>query len=399
MSNRAVKQAVKTAAYVPELDGVRGIAIATVMGLHFFASNLEHPQNTIEAIVGRITGYGMWGVDLFFVLSGYLITGILWDTRGSEHYLRTFYVRRTLRIFPLYYAVLFVILVLIPAGWLAHYAPEALKIRQVQGWLWPYLTNIYVAREGSFAIPYVSHFWTLAIEEHFYLFWPFIVGFLERKTMMRITVALAIFAFCSRILLHVAGVNDMVSHVVTPFRLDSLCVGAWFALAARGELGADALGTKMKLWLPLSFAALIVLVLIHSTPSPWDPIAVPLKGLLLAIFCGAFIFTVAWPGGPAIMKWPLRLGWLRMLGKYSYGLYVFHAIVSCAFGYRNTLVTLTQHVGSRTLALFLQGAVGIALSCAIAIASYELFEVHFLRLKRLFQANLGARSLGQANKS
>ena len=389
MSSKAAVQATKPAAYVPELDGIRGIAIACVMALHFYSDPFRHPHNFVESVVARIAGYGMWGVDLFFVLSGYLITGILWDTRGSKHYFRTFYVRRTLRIFPLYYAVLFVILVVIPAGFLGHYAPGALKIRPLQGWLWSYLANVYVAREGSFSIPYVSHFWTLAIEEHFYLFWPFVIGLFERKTAILTTVILGLAAFCSRIVLHACGVNDMVEHVITPCRLDSLCMGAFFALAVRGKGGADALGKRMKLWLPLSAAALGILMLAHAPHSSWDAIAIPLKGLLLAGFCGTFIVVAAWSRGPEFMKWPLRIGWLRALGKYSYGLYVFHAIISYYFWERNILRYFTSWFSSRTLAVLVEGAVGMGLSCLIAFASYELFELHFLRLKRFFEPARG----------
>jgi len=382
-------KAKKTGTFVPELDGVRGIAIAAVMVSHFFSDFATNPQSSLESVVGRFVGYGMWGVDLFFVLSGYLITGILWDSRGSGHYFRTFYMRRTLRIFPLYYAVLFVILVLVPASWMHQHAPEALQIRPVQGWLWSYLVNVYVARQGSFSIPYVSHFWTLAIEEHFYLFWPFIVGSFERRTVMRIAVVLSLLAFGSRVALHFAGVDDMASHVLTPCRLDSLCVGALFALAARGDGGEQALGAKMKLWFPISGGALALLMLMHSTPSPWDPVAVPLKGLLLALFCGAFIFTVAWSQGPSFIKWPLRLSFLRNLGKYSYGLYVFHAIISY-YVLKHDTVRYFKHFGaSPRLAYALNGACGIALSCLVAYASYELFEVHFLRLKRYFESGKG----------
>ena len=93
-------------AYVPELDGIRGVAILAVIAVHFVATIFEQPQNLVERIAGKITGYGMWGVDLFFVLSGYLITGILWDSRPSPRYFKAFYMRRTLRIFPLYYGIL-----------------------------------------------------------------------------------------------------------------------------------------------------------------------------------------------------------------------------------------------------------------------------------------------------
>jgi len=374
-------------AYVPELDGIRGIAISAVMLLHFYSQSFGETHNFVESIVARVSGYGMWGVDLFFVLSGYLITGILWDTRGSEHYFRSFYMRRTLRIFPLYYAVILTIVILIPASVFRRFAPEALEIRPVQGWLWSYLTNVYVARQGAFSIPYLSHFWTLAIEEHFYLFWPFIVGTFERVTALRATVLLGIAAFLLRVALGFAGANEMMSHVLTPCRLDSLCIGAFFALAARGPGGMASLGYKMKIWLPLSLSALTALMMLPSHESRWAPIVVPLKWLLLAIFCGTFIVTAAWENGPLLIKSPLRMRWLRELGKYSYGLYVYHAIISYYFWKHNMVLEFEQRIANRTTAVLACGACGIVLSCLVAYVSFELFEVRFLRLKRLFQAS------------
>src|SRR5258708_3524727 len=97
---------------MPGLDGVRGLAILMVMAVHFVGDVV--PQDKIERFAARIANYGVGGVDLFFVLSGFLITGILFDSAASRHYYRNFYARRTLRIFPLYYGVLFVLFVAAP---------------------------------------------------------------------------------------------------------------------------------------------------------------------------------------------------------------------------------------------------------------------------------------------
>src|SRR6186713_152936 len=132
--------------HVPELDGIRGVAILMVLALHFVCSQIPAHQNKLELVLARLTGYGAWGVDLFFVLSGYLITGILWDMRGSNAYFRTFFVRRTLRIFPLYYATLLIFTVLIPDSFVRARMPEVLTIRELQPWLWTYLTNVWVAQ-------------------------------------------------------------------------------------------------------------------------------------------------------------------------------------------------------------------------------------------------------------
>ncbi len=370
--------------HVPELDGVRGVAIAAVMIMHFIAGLVGEPQNLFEKVAAAVTGYGMWGVDLFFVLSGYLITGILWDSRPSTRYFRVFYMRRLLRIFPLYYGVLFVLVVLIPRSVFLAYDPDALRIRDVQAWLWTYLTNVYVAKEGSFAIPYVSHFWTLAIEEHFYMVWPFVIRFVSRRAAMTTAIALSALALTLRLTLAFLPVNELWAHVLTPCRLDALCIGAYLALAIRGPDGAGPSGVRVQRWVLPALAVLVVLVVLPMGEQ-LRRVTLPLKELLMALIFGGAVLLSAWSDGPKVLKVPLRWGWLRWLGKYSYGLYVFHVMIVYAFASHHTIDYFQGLVGSHTLALLVQAVIGTLLSLLVAVLSYHLYEVHFLRLKRLFK--------------
>jgi peptidoglycan/LPS O-acetylase OafA/YrhL len=157
---------------VPVLDGLRGLAILLVMLHHFFQNYVPEPV-WIDRLVFGLMGCGWFGVDLFFVLSGFLITGILYDAKGADRYFLNFYARRTLRIFPLYYAVLVLLFVLLPrvphplaADYVSDSAPDQL-------WFWLYLTNFRIALNGgwySHLVP--SVFWSLAIEEQFYVLYP-----------------------------------------------------------------------------------------------------------------------------------------------------------------------------------------------------------------------------------
>jgi peptidoglycan/LPS O-acetylase OafA/YrhL len=379
ISARPAKQA-----HFPELDGIRGLAILAVMALHFLAFHIEGERNSTEKLVDAVAGYGMWGVDLFFVLSGYLITGLLADTRDSAKYFSSFYMRRTLRIFPLYYGVLFVLLVLIPRSFLEAHAPQALQARAVQPWLWSYLTNVYIAKSGSFSIPYVSHFWTLAIEEQFYIMWPLVVRFASRRTAISVAVALSVLALVSRVVLALTVSNDFWAHVFTPCRLDTLCIGAAFALWVRGPEGWAVLRGAAK-GVPLVVAAMLALKFLAS-PGTSAQVALAFKEFLLAILFGVFVSTSAWPSGWNLMRAWLRWRPLMLMGKYSYGLYVFHGMIADYLDFHGGFAYFTRISGSLAGGLFWQAIVGSLISLLIAVASYHAYEMPFLRLKRLFRA-------------
>lgn len=369
--------------YVPELDGIRGIAIAVVMILHFIASPLPNPQNLVERVAVGIAGYGMWGVDLFFVLSGYLITGLLWDSRSSGSYFSSFFMRRALRIFPLYFGVIFLLVVLLPRGLLAERLPDVLEIREVQVWLWTYLTNVYIAIQGGFVIPYVSHFWTLAIEEHFYLLWPFLVRFASRRTIIATAMVLCLGALGSRIALAFAPDNHMWAHTFTLCRLDSLCIGGMVALWVRGERGWSVLDRAVRLFPVVAVVMLVLLVVpMHGD---WGHVSLALKQFVLAILFAFLIGVAAWPSGWPPVRVFLRWPPLMALGRYSYGLYVFHGIIAYFLVWHGGLDYFAGITGSRTSALFLQAIVGAGASLVISVASYHLYEAPFLRLKRYFK--------------
>ena len=173
--------------HVPALDGVRGIAIAMVL-LH----HCGWP---------RVFGEGGWiGVDLFFVLSGYLITGILADTRESVGRGRSFYVRRALRIFPLYYAVLFALFVVAPIVHPISWAQYRALVPE-QAWYWTYLSDWRMAFAHPPTVTLLGHFWTLSIEEQFYWVWPVVIWSLTGRAAMRLCGGLLMAASILRVYL------------------------------------------------------------------------------------------------------------------------------------------------------------------------------------------------------
>jgi peptidoglycan/LPS O-acetylase OafA/YrhL len=372
---------------MPALDGVRGLAILMVLFVHFFADTV--PTNRFESVVTRISGFGVYGVDLFFVLSGFLITGILVDSKGGGGYFRNFYARRALRIFPLYYGVL--IAVLIVAS-IATSSPNLQIVRSRQAWAWLYGINVFSALRGEFSFPYIDHFWSLAVEEHFYFFWPLVVWLCSRDTLLRVCVGLALASLAARVIGVMLGVNTLALDVLTPFRLDGLCTGAAFAVYARRAGGLDALARFTQ---RLAIGGVVLFAASHLVSTVEPGLFGPMRQLrtsLFMIFLGHMMI--------AALRSPSR-AWLsrffgpklQFLGTYSYGLYVFHHLISYYFVAHRTEFVVAKWVGSHTVAVFLQALAGMSLSLGIAMASYHLFEKRFLVLKRRWEPQAGGARL------
>ncbi len=367
--------------HMDALDGVRGLAIVLVLFVHFVGD--DKPRGLVEHFVTRLSSYGAWGVDLFFVLSGFLITGILYDSKNKARYFRTFYVRRTLRIFPLYYGVLALLFLVTPLV-SAAYHPGLAESERHQAWLWSYATNLYLSLAGSWrALPYVSHFWSLAVEEHFYLVWPLIVLCASRKMLLRICVAGAAFALALRCALAFHGASPVTLVAFTPCRIDALLTGAFLAVAARSiELGE--LAKRVRPWLLPCAAGIAITTAWHAKIGLVSYLVLPLRGTLVALTFGALLIVSLTAPKESFVGSFFQSSTMRFFGKYSYGLYVFQGLVAMYFQRHGVEAALTERSGSHAMAMALQAFAGAGLSCALAIGSYELYEKHFLRLKRRF---------------
>lgn len=363
---------------IATLDGLRGIAILLVLVLHFTMYGGSLSAAGTDRLVERIARAGWIGVDLFFVLSGFLITGILYDAKGREGYFRSFYVRRLLRITPLYYGALVLFLGLLPVVWPAHEGLAGLRGEGV--WYWTYLINFRIAAEGWPHFGALGHFWSLAVEEQFYLLWPLAVFLLRRRPLMALCAACMALAVATRLALHLAG-HAPAAFVLAPARLDALAAGALLALAVRGPAGLPAVARWAKPAAIAGAAGLLALFAWKGGLPAEDP-AVSVAGQALLALGFAAVLALALEAEPGSRggRW-LAAPVLVFFGRYSYGLYVLHHpllfLKPEGWSYDNLPLVL----GSRLPGWLLFIAAGIGVSVVLALLSWHLWEKPFLDLK------------------
>jgi peptidoglycan/LPS O-acetylase OafA/YrhL len=363
------------------LDGLRGLAVLGVMASHLFPGNARG----ILAPIGAIFSYGATGVDLFFVLSGFLITGILLDSLDDTGYFRKFYARRALRIFPLYYGVLFVCLVLTP--WLGtHWGYVK--------WVYLfYLQNTDIAGQHEFFKVSegvsLNHFWSLAIEEQFYLVWPMAVFFIrKRSALLKTCIVMSCVAFCLRLYLGLQGTRYIAINSGTLCRMDALLIGAALAILVHGEYREEVLGSARKLFL--------ITVVALSAPALLRPMVEKHSGWIFAYDAGSLslTYTLKALGAAALIAWCLRESSLprtlfenrslRFFGKYSYGLYVLHfvALPFLLSTLRGWIRVVTPN--NKGLEVVGAGLLSFLVAVVAAYVSYNYYEKPFLRLKKYF---------------
>jgi peptidoglycan/LPS O-acetylase OafA/YrhL len=367
----------------PALDGVRGAAMLAVMLFHF--TMFEQSGQPVYRAALSFASLGWVGLDLFFVLSGFLITGILLDTKGHRHFFRNFYLRRALRMFPLYYAVLAIVMLALLAT-LGVRTPESRELLGRQVWLWTYTTNIEFAVAGhwNFNIGqlWLNHFWSLAVEEQFYLVWPAIVLVLSRRALAVTTVALVVAAPLLRAAMIAYGARPGVVLTLTPCRVDALALGALAAMLVRDA----AMRSRVLPTLPfVSLVALPPLVWLAATRRLYwlDPTVVVLALTPLAVLSCVVVLRCALAPEGRLARL-LRSSMLQFLGKYSYATFVVHYMLWPLLEQHLPAGRITAATGSELLGLGAHVIVGSAISVAAGFVSYHVLERHFLALKRNF---------------
>jgi peptidoglycan/LPS O-acetylase OafA/YrhL len=361
-------------AYIPELDGLRGVAVLLVV-LYHFSIVLADAPGPLRALRTLFTP-GWTGVDLFFILSGCLITGILLDEKGSTGYFRRFYIRRVLRICPVYYLALFVSLT-VARAWLL--PPNGIS---------PLTTLAYLANFSNWLslenleIPALNHYWSLAVEEQFYLCWPLAVFFLNRKALLRLLGGVIVLAPVVRfaILSTVADaeVARRIAYVLTPARADGIAFGALVAIILREPRLRAAIVRH-------STAAICgivgVLLAWFGLKGPFhleSAGTISVLPTLLSVGFGLIVLRSA--SGTFtndFMQRVLRSAILRKAGRYSFAAYVFHFPLLVAT--RPLFEGLPIHTRQLVAVPWFMG--GVVVTFLLAWVSWSLLEAPILRWK------------------
>lgn len=375
---------------IPVLDGIRGVAILLVMTFHFWMVGVSGAVAAWERVYGDMVGIGWIGVDLFFVLSGFLITGILYDSRESSRYYRVFYGRRTLRIFPLYFAALTIFVSIGPYVLARVHGPVLAGINSGNVdklFAWTYLINWYEGYKGWYAVSRpLQHFWSLAIEEQFYLIWPLLVATLTRRRLMSVSAGLMVVALTLRAAMYLLHF-PYAAYTWTVCRADSLAIGAIVALAARDPNDwMILLKWARRLAMP-ALGGIIIGRILNPTcaAGPGDSPTFFMNTFELSL-AGIFFGTcVAWAVAlrkDSLGHHLLASSFLRFFGKYSYCLYVCHMpimVLLAKAGLNNGHLIKLLH--SELLSVLTINGVAFAISITVAFASWHLYEKQWLKLK------------------
>jgi len=358
---------------VPELDGIRAIAIWMVLVAHIF-EGWPAAEGTFQRIPGfmmQAIRHGWLGVDLFFILSGFLITGILLDSRAKPKYFRNFYARRFLRIMPLYFAVVLAF---------------SLGYARYRSYL--VLSAFFAANLAhmfNIAVPHgPGALWSLAVEEHFYLLWPSIINWFDRKKLCILAVSIVVLTPLARGVAVAHGMEvDAAVYCYSWFRFDGLALGSLLALWIRSPYYTQ----KNSYWLAGSLLGLVALITVIGSPFGLlhkSPLGVALR-FTQAQFPFAALFLLSLVHKGAFVTAPLRCSFARLSGNLSYCLYLIH--VAIGDGYERVVQHFSLHPDTTfgpLGAVFLRGLFVICASFGLAMLSKRYFEDPILRLKRYF---------------
>lgn len=340
--------------YSTQIDGLRAFAVLAVLYTHFW-----FPFSYL----------GHWGVQLFFVVSGYLITGILLDARARrdagqrDHILSSFYIRRVLRIFPAFYLAL---------GVAAAVGIEG--VRETIFWHMAFLSNVLFVTVGDWEPWATAHLWSLAVEEQFYLVWAPLMLYLPRKWIIPAMIGFGCFAPVFRGAIALSCAPPVAVYAFMPAAMDGFCAGALLAGCERFRPG----GVPTKVMKRIGWAGLagcIVVFLFRNRPALIDETLLEFLVVLpmVAVLSGSI------GGYEGVVGRVLNFSWLRYIGKISYGIYIWHMLIVAFLAQHTPLGNMIDWSTGPMLML-----VGTVLCVVLSTISWYAFELPINRLKKHF---------------
>jgi peptidoglycan/LPS O-acetylase OafA/YrhL len=357
--------------HYPALDGLRGTAILLIVLYHNFKP-IDTPGSDLLTFLGWIS------VDLFFALSGFLITDILLKTAGRKDFLRNFYVRRILRIFPLYYLSLILFLYIVP--WL-HLHFDVKYYSDNQAWLWGYLQNWLFVVKAQDQTNSLNHFWTLAVEEQFYLLWPLVILLFRKPKYLLIFIS-TLFVIVPMLRLWVWNKHFPGLHYFNLFtftRIDSICIGCIIALMQR--VNREFL-KRFTLPLIIFFSAVNIIFYLYNRHHQFTFPHLALVGYSSIAVMFGLVVNAAISGKTKLINLVFNTRILKFFGKISYGFYIFHWPVYLLL-YPDLIVWMNG-MAIGWLSEFVVSLLVSMAAIAISWLSFKYYESFFLKLKDKF---------------
>jgi peptidoglycan/LPS O-acetylase OafA/YrhL len=360
--DRNLKTTNQTLVYCPQLDSLRAIAVILVIISHWFDST---------HFLNRYTSNGSLGVTLFFVLSGFLITNILLGNKAKiekgaslKDAFKVFYVRRSLRIFPIYYILLIFLLVFNIATIVISF-----------WWHFFYLSNFYFYLQGQFGGA-LSHLWSLAVEEQFYLLWPALILLVPRKHLQSVFLIGIVLSVLFRFLI-ITAQND-IGRILLPGSIDSFCIGGLLIYGNTASLNWYKWYTSKKKYFLL--IAFLLLIVVHLSIFKNLPFANAVYFLFISISFGIIIDTVANISKQSFISLLLQNKSIVFIGKISYGIYLFHNFIPYQYS-----INLSGKFS--ILNMYLSQGLRFLILLAVATCSWYFIEKPILKLKDRFVFN------------
>lgn len=362
-------------AYFQNIDALRGVAIILVLIVH---STLN--SGIYAKYFNMFASFGSFGVDLFFVISGFLITTILLNSKESPNYFKNFYARRMLRIFPLYYGFIVLYLFILPLVIQDSSLEYIQHLREHQLYYWFYIPNILFSLHPEKI--HFFHLWSLAVEEQYYIIWPVIVFFFNPKSLIKLLLIVIPLSFFLRCFFVFKGYNQFFIWSFTPIRLEAIAIGSLVAIIYVHKASFVHKVLVHINNLIIIFSTIIILALLYNKGLYWNTPSVQTLGILfIDIFFGLLVLKII---SMPDFKESFFKSLFQTFGKYCYAIYMLHEVFLHRIADKVKLLDIGFGTYDSYIKIVIILIITSVFSCGVAFVSWNVYEKHFLKLKQYF---------------